>query len=271
MRKRYTAFLLLVFSCSLLGKEIRQNPPKCRPTHTANNEKEKSSYLLIGGNYSHVDIEPSENSSLHGNLGGINTLYEYQPRNNLYAGLFFHWRQGNTSGSNGTVFLTDFNMAERFGYTWGENRWMTTLFTGFGLRILNHHQKFQDGFASSSVKIDYYEFYFPVGGKAAYAFASWFTLGMNLTWMAQAFPSAQIRPFGGAYWELSHTFANFLVELPLTFRWLSNPSFLLAIAPFYERWEDGHSTAATSTGIPLGLQKNSYNFIGVNLNIIYSF
>lgn len=46
---------------------------------------------------------------------------------------------------------------------------------------------------------------------------------------------------------------------------------MLVVSPFYERWQDGHTTAKTSGGTPLGLHGNTYNFFGVDLNLAYSF
>jgi hypothetical protein len=41
--------------------------------------------------------------------------------------------------------------------------------------------------------------------------------------------------------------------------------------PFYEHWQDGHTTAKLSNGTPLGLPGNTYNFYGIELNFSFCF
>jgi hypothetical protein len=261
MKKLLSILTFLLISKTLLADEHEKpvSPPL------------KHHLISVGGSYSHVHIDLKGNPNVNGNLGGMQTMYEYLPPNALYAGAAFNWRQGNTSGASGSLFLTDYDISERLGYTWQKEKWLFTLFSGFGLRILKHHQKYPGGFDFDTVKLDYYQFYFPIGLKSEYAFTSWFSLGTYLTWKGQALSTLQIRPYGGAYWQLSNTFTNFLVELPFIFTLTETRCFSLVIKPFYERWQDGHSTASTSTGIPLGIEKNTYDFFGIYLNLGYLF
>ena len=89
--------------------------------------------------------------------------------------------------------------------------------------------------------------------------------------MPQVYPTVKITPLKGARWILKNTVGNVLVELPLTYFLSEDKRYSLVLKPFYERWEDGRSTAKTSSGQELGLPKNSYNFWGAELNIAFSF
>ncbi len=75
----------------------------------------------------------------------------------------------------------------------------------------------------------------------------------------------------GARWILDRTIGNVMVELPATFFFTKNRRYSLIFKPFYEHWADGKSTAKTSSGTPLGLPGNLYNFWGAELNFAYSF
>lgn len=265
-----------------LEEVIAECPPlvACVDPCAANN-----SFLVIGANYTRANIKPSGESSFNGNLGGLQGLYEYQPANAFYAGVEFYWRQGSASGADGKRNLIDLKAAERLGYTWVCNEWLCTFFSGFGFRSLLHHfepsEILPNTFIGSffppfltdetSLDLDYYEFYFPVGIVSEYTFSGWLTMGLYFTWMPQAFSTVHISPLGGTFWSLTNTFGNFLVEMPFIFNLTCDRSFALTVNPFYERWHDGHSTAKTSRGTSLGLAGNAYNFYGANVNLIYSF
>lgn len=244
-----------------------------------------NSFLTFGGNYSRLNLKPNGESSFNGNLGGAQTRYEYRPLNAFYGAIEFEWREGKTHGSGGTRDILKLDTAEKLGYTWQHDRWLITFFTGFGFRFLRQHlhssssseSTFNGSFFppfvtdSTSMKFDYYEFYFPLGFAAQYNFTSCFSLGINFEWMPQAFPTVQIRPLGGTYWSLKNKIANFLVEMPFIFNFSDRRRWFLVVNPFYERWQDGHSTAKTSGGTPLGLPQNTYNYYGADVNVIYSF
>lgn len=242
------------------------------------------SFLTIGGNYTRVNFKPHGEPSFNGNLGGAHAQYEYRPPNDFYAGIEFDWRQGSMSGSAGKRNLLDLNTTEKFGYTWVKNCYLFTLYSGFGFRFLGHHlhpSSFSSTFSGSffppflssthSLRLNYFEFYFPLGFESKYSWNSWFTVGLNFEWMAQAFTTVYINPLKGAYWNLEQKFGNFLVELPFIFNLSKCNNWQVVLSPFYERWEDGHSTAKTSGGTPLGLPGNTYNFYGIDINLVYAF
>ena len=159
---------------------------------------------------------------------------------------------------------------ERLGYTFTSccNNWSLTFFSGFGYRYLGHKLKQHE---ESSIKFDYNEFYIPLGFLSEYFFCSRWSLGLNLTWMPQIYPTVEITPLKGARWILKNTVSNVIVELPLVYFLTEDRRYSLSLKPFYEHWEDGRSTAKTSTGEELGLPKNSYNFWGAEINVAFSF
>lgn len=229
-----------------------------------------SSNLKIGGDYTWVSFKPSGYSTFTGNLGGMQASYEYKVKDYFYAEASLAWKEGDMFGSNGKRSLTYVDAQERLGYTLGlENPGsLLTLYTGVGYR--HYGQKFapENG---NSTRYYYNHIYIPVGLLGTYDVTSYFNLGVDFTWMPQVYPTVSIDPLDGARWVLSKRLENFYVKLPLDFSLTRNKKFHLILTPFYERWQDGHSTAETSTGTQLGLPSNTYNFYGVNLDFSYSF
>lgn len=228
------------------------------------------SSVQIGVNYTRANIKVEGQSSFDGNLGGIQGSYEYQPWNSFYGGLRVAWKEGKTKNSSADRKLVYIDVQERIGYTYSPccNDWAATIFSGFGYRYLGHrlHQ-----FHEPSVKFRYNEFYVPVGFLSEYFFRSCWSVGLNCIWMPQVFPTVEIVPLKGAYWDLKNTVGNVLVEVPLTYFFQEDGCYSLILKPFYERWEDGRSTAKTTSGQKLGLPKNTYNFWGVEFNFAYAF
>jgi hypothetical protein len=228
------------------------------------------SRIQIGGNYTWVSIHPHEHNSFHGSLGGAQGIYEYRPMNRFYGGVKLAWREGETRGHSGKRSLIYVDTQERLGYTFStcNNDFSLSLYAGFGYRYFG--QKL-DPKGGSSIKFRYNEIYIPVGFLADYAASSCFTIGAGFTWMPQIYPTVTIVPLKGARWIITDKLANFYVEMPLTFTLTQDKRFSLIINPFYEYWQDGHSTAKTSDGTKLGIPGNTYNFAGVDVNFAYSF
>ncbi len=224
----------------------------------------------IGGNYTHVNLQPHGSSSFNGNLGGVQALYEFRPKNDFYGAAKLAWRQGSTHGSAGKRHLIYIDAQERFGYTFdlGQKEKKLTLFSGLGFRHLGHKLHPKTG---SSIRFNYNEFYVPVGLIVDGHVNSWFALGAAMAWMPQVYSTVKIVPLKGAHWTLTNTLKNFFVALSLDFALTESNRFHLILNPFYEYWRDGHTTAKTASGVALGLPGNSYNFWGVDLNFSYRF
>lgn len=232
-------------------------------------ETDRTSMFQIGANYTHVNIKPGNASGFHGNMGGLQAIYEYRPLNCLYAAVKALWREGNTAGHDARRSLIDIDAHERLGYTIAtkEKQYLLTLFTGIGYRYLSHklHQ------SGSVMKLNYNEFYVPVGALNDFKINTLLSVGLYFTWMPQVNSTVNLVPSGGAQWVLKKRLTNFLVELPWNFSMGTMKQILIIFKPFYEYWRDGPSTAVTSTGIPLGVPGNTYNFWGAELNFGYKF
>lgn len=228
------------------------------------------SYLEIGVDYTHVNFKPQGDPSFHGNLGGLQGSYEYKPKDNVYAGVNFSWKEGNMHGSAGKRSLLYIDAQERLGYTLAlkSSDYTFTIFSGLGYRHFG--QKLTPN-VGSSLKFRYNEFYIPVGIKSDCKVNSWFAMGLDFTWMPQVYPTVAITSLKGARWILADTLANFYVNLPMNFTLTKNKRFHVVVDPFYERWQDGHSKGKTSTGVDLELPRNTYNFWGANVNFLYCF
>jgi hypothetical protein len=231
---------------------------------------EHASHLQFGVNYTHASIKIHNQPLFHGNLGGLQGSYEYAPWNHFYAGVKLNWKQGTTEGSHQSRHLVYVDAQERLGYTLAchHKSWFLTLFSGLGYRHLSHNLKQPE---EHNLKFFYNEIYIPLGFLSDYFFRSWCSFGVHFTWMPQVYPTVKIAPLKGARWILKNSLSNILVEFPLAFYLTKSQHYSLIFKPFYEYWEDGHSTAKTSNGVPLGLPGNSYNFWGAELNFSYAF
>lgn len=229
---------------------------------------ELNSRVQIGANYTYVSFKPRHNHSFSGNLGGMQALYEYKPMNSFYGAAKLLWRQGKMHRHSEKRTFTNYDGQERLGYTYADDVWDLTLFSGFGYHYLKQKLSPKSG---GSLRFTYNEFYVPLGILSNYCVNSWFTVGLDFTWMPQVFSSVSIVPQGGARWTLKDTLNNFYVSIPHTFTLTESKRFQLILNPFYEHWEDGHSTAKLPNGIALGLPKNTYNYYGIDVNFAYRF
>jgi len=229
-----------------------------------------SSRIRIGADYTHVHMGIDGCPSFNGNLGGGQFSYEYNPTDAFYGGVKASWKQGKMHASSGKRSLLYIDAHERLGYTLSLDEYAIdwSFFTGIGYRY--YSQKFTDK-THDHLVFRYNYIYIPVGMVFEYAPVDYFTLGVDFTWMPQAYPTVAIHPLGGARWILSNELANFAISIPLDFTFNDAKEFHLVVTPFYERWKDGHSKAKTSTGVPLGLPSNTYDFAGVDVNFGYSF
>ncbi len=250
-------------------KSVDYTPPPTPPV-----EQEKSpmfhSRLKVEGTYNYVQLYPQAHESFHGNLGGIDASYDYRPMNFFYGGAAFSWKQGITKSGHAKRFLLYFDAQEKLGYTFASpcKAWNVSLFSGFGYRYIGHKLT-QPG--DASLRFKYQEFYVPVGMASEYIINSYLAFGANLTWMPQVFSTVGIDPLKGAKWSLTNTISNLTAELPFIFTVTKNKKLHVTVTPFYQYWQDGHSTAKLSDGTSLGLPMNTYNFYGANVGIDYRF
>lgn len=268
MKRSHTVFFSALCAVAAVLRADDGEPQEC-PRLILSAFKERPSRFQFGGNYAYVHIQPKGESGFNGNLGGAQGLYEYRPIDSFYGALKGLWRQGNTTSATGERYLIDVDVQERFGYSIAteDERYLVSVFTGFGYRYLGHN--LTEG--GATLELNYNEFYLPVGFLADYAVNSILSLGVYVTWMPQVNPTLTLVPTGGAQWILDKRYMNFLVELPLTISRCSDHQFSVILKPFYQFWQDGMTTARTSSNVPLGVPQNTYNFAGIEVNLGYQF
>lgn len=227
-----------------------------------------SSHLQVGGDYTHVRLKSEGYSSYNGNLGGAQTLYEFRTGRRIYGGVSVRWREGKISGILGSGTLRDGSVEERIGYTFGQNAYLFSLYTGFGFRYLEQDLQPKE---SAPVKFKYEEFYVPVGFLYDCQFTSRFNWGLYGVWMPQVYPTVTIEPIGGARWILKKTWKNGELAMPFTVGLTTTGNATLMFKPFFQYWQDGASTAKSVDGSALGLPQNTYLFGGIDINFCYSF
>lgn len=250
-------------------REATKGPSYIKPPEKKTVPKILTSHIQFGANYTYAHITPSNQSSTSGNLYGAQALYEYKTFNRFYGALATAWRQGVTHGANTSRSLLELDAQERLGYTWGSCRKgrMFSLFSGFGYRHNGENVKS----SGSSVKFYYNEIYIPVGFLFNGDLNSIVSLGLNFQWMPQVYPTLKISPLNGARWILNNTLSNFRAELPLTISVSRKYHCALMLQPYFEYWQDGHTSARTQIGTTLHVPGNTYLFAGIDLNARFSF
>lgn len=230
----------------------------------------RNSRVQIGANYTYVNMRPQGVSSFSGSLGGLQASYEYKPSNQIYGGVQLTWKEGSMARSPTNRSLLYIDVQEKLGYTAGfmEDQLLFTFFTGLGYRHFGQNLRLN---GTNVLDFKYNEFYIPVGGIVDYTINSLLDLGLSITWMPQVYPTVAIVPLKGARWSLTKTLPNVYVEMPISFYPTKDRRFSVILAPTYEHWEDGHTTAENEQGVSLGLPKNIYNFWGGNINFMYRF
>ncbi len=227
-----------------------------------------TSHFQFGANYTHARITPYGFNNYNGNLGGVQALYEFKTADRIYGGMSLRWREGKETGEIGSMDLRDIDVQERIGYTFGKADALVSLYTGFGFRYLRQALEPK---ASAPATFMYEEFYVPVGFLYDYRYSRNFSVGLYGVWMPQVYPTLTIEPIGGARWILVKTLKNGRVEMPFTFGLdrFSNTTFVFK--PFAEYWQDGKTVAKAVNGTALGVPRNTYLFVGIDVNICYSF
>ena len=227
-----------------------------------------SSHLEVGASYTYVSMDAA-GKSLHGNLGGFQGSYEYLVINQIYGGASFTFRDGSVSSGNISRTILDCDLQERLGYTFGgaQKSWAISLFSGFGYRYLGENASY----SSRSISMSYNNFYLPFGLLAKGKLSKISSMGLNIQWRPQVFPTVTIDPLKGARWITDCKIGNFLFELPVFVQVLNSPLLTIVIKPFAEYWQDGHTTAKTATKLALNIPSNHYWFLGCDLSLKYSF
>lgn len=269
MKTVRTMFLSALCAVGAFSSDLRAESQEFESSSILSVFKKYPSRFQIGGNYTYVHIQPKGTSSCSGNLGGVQGMYEYRLMNSFYGAVKGMWRQGNTSSDQLDRYLINVDVQERLGYTIAtvDERYLVSLFTGFGYRYLGHN--LTNG--SQTIETNYNELYVPVGFLFDYAVNSIVSLGLYATWMAQVDPTVTINPIGGARLVMERRYMNLLVEMPLTLSMGVEHQFLVILKPFYESWQDGTTIAKTTSGAALGLPSNNYSFAGIELNLGYQF
>lgn len=240
-----------------------------QPIPTMPSMKKPISRIAVGANYTHIRMKPRGHSAFDGDMGGAQGLYEYRPMDDFYAGAKLAWKQGTSRSHAGRRSQLYIDTQERMGYTvsYDHENGAITFFSGLGFRHNGQNYKPKSG---DDLSFYYNEFYVPVGVTTECLLNDWFSCGISLIWMPQFYPTVTIVPLDGARWILENKINNFYVEVPWIFAFTSDHRWTVTLTPFYEHWQDGHSTAKVA-GVDLGLPGNTYNYWGIDLNVTLAF
>lgn len=202
-------------------------------------------------------------------LGGFVLGYEYKQPKSLYAMMQISYALGTietTPGSTGNIkrFIHDEIVDARLGYSAALDRsqsWLFTPYTGAGFRW---NIQYRNPGTLGELKFNYYKIYIPLGALLNYCPNSTLDLGVDFEWMPDVLSMISLSEMEGAFWELTRM-NNYQVQLPCIFH--LTPRWELSLVPFWYHFWDGESTAVTSTGLRLNLQKQMTNDWGLRANL----
>jgi hypothetical protein len=224
--------------------------------------------LDVGPTFAYAWVTPENNPTVTGPMGGIEALYQYRPINDIYLGAAASWKMGSLTHDPMNRTVQDVNIQERIGYTTAfRDDTFASFYSGVGVRYLP--ETVSSG--SVSMNFSYAEFYAPVGFLITSEYSSNFSYGLNAEWRPHIFPTVHIQPLGGTWWSLLYRIDNIYVSLPIRYS-ACGDRYSGIIAPYFELWHDGASTATTvstsgsPTDLSLGLPSNTYLFAGVTFS-----
>lgn len=260
-------FSLCAVSCFAVSVYSAESLPG---PSTRGDDSSLDSRISLGAGFTRLRLISHGDSPFEGNLWGVGAMYEYRPKRAFYGALELIWKQGDTHGSAGKRSLDFLDSAERLGYTFfcARNEIETTLFSGLGFRYVR--QKFVPE-GGSSLTFHYKEFYVPVGLHVGVPASRRFSWGIDLQWMPQVYPTVRIVPVNGTHWSLERKLGNWSAAIPVNYVLDARSRWQISFRPFFEYWQDGHSTAKQSDGVPLGLPGNTYFFYGADLHLSFWF
>lgn len=229
-------------------------------------------YLVTGGiEYTRMYLKPNRNHSFDGNMGGLQTSFQFIPLNSFYAAVGAFCKYGSVHSEDGKRHLLIADAYQRFGYTVSLvcNRLLLTPFIGFAYRHLSHHLHYS---GASSAKLRYNEFYIPLGLLLKYKIVPCFSIGFDAIWMPQVYPTLTASVEDGARWAIKNSYKSFIVSASCFYYPKKFKNLSVYFKPSYELWQDGETTASTTTAhIPLGIPKNTYISWIAELGLRYSF
>lgn len=256
---------------SAVNKPKEISPPS---KQTAISTSFENSYTLkgnVGVNYTFMKLSPKDVHSSTGNLGGVQASVEFLPRTFLYEGTTFLWRTGTLhSIDSKSTNIEDFDTQVRFGYVNTDcDHFRFIGFSGFGWRYLGQLLKSP---GVENLALNHNEVYIPVGFMLDYKICNCMSLGFNATWMPEIYSTVNFVPLDNGRWVTQAKLANFQLEMPLIgYFHLNKVTLSLEGKLFAQFWQDGKTLAETSTGLDLGLPKNTYYLGGAMLNFGASF
>ena len=202
-------------------------------------------------------------------LGGFILGYEYKQPRSLYASLDISYAIGTIetkTGSSGNTkrFIHDEILETRLGYNAILNQSRSCLFTPYTGAGFRWNIQYRNPGALQSLKFNYYKIYIPLGFLLNYRPNSILDLGLDFEWMPDVLSMVSISSMKGSFWELVRM-NNYQVQLPCLFHFANR--WELSLTPFWYHFRDGKSTAVTSGGVPLNLQKQMTNDWGARISL----
>ena len=202
-----------------------------------------------------------------GNRWGVVGGFEHFQRWNFYGNLEIEYFQGTLHDGQNNFELkqaVSFYNA-RLGYVLPFYTFDFTPYTGLSMQYIHETRRFT---TSTSNSFKYYMPFIPFGIMAhANINEEWF-VGLNYQFQMNFDSYLEISTLQGARWELKPR-TNQFVELEISYQPVE--IFSIRFIPYYHNYRIGSTTASTSTGLQLGIPKQSYKTFGAALEFALHF
>ncbi|MCI5053068.1 MAG: hypothetical protein MRY21_08060 [Simkaniaceae bacterium] len=226
--------------------------------------------LSVGPVFERTHLKTNGQGNYDGNLWGAELAYTLLVPWGLYARASFDIIDGNLTGpKNGShIEETDFFIVGRVGgvFNWGhKQQYYLAPYAGYMLQTISRREHIT---GEQTLTYTYFMPYVPVGFYLFMQPFFAFSIGIDFCYQIGIETYLAISSLKGSRWALSRK-NNWRLELPINYR--CNQAVNLRFVPYAYSGKIGSSSAVTSTGLPLGIESQSYSTWGMKVALGYNF
>ena len=217
-----------------------------------------------------TQLSSKNTGTFHGGAVGGIIGYQYRAPMALFARACAtgDWSDLNHIANSSQIHVTNLAANANLGFNanFGSRKQYTLApYSGYAYRYLQEHRSIA-GF--DSYYITYKKPLIPLGISFLVQISSFFSLGLDYQYQFDIDPSAKLNFMKGAFWELKKA-NDQSIEAILTFKICEH--WDVQVVPYYTSIKTGRSTAVTSDGASLGIQKQTYQMYGGSFGFSYLF
>jgi hypothetical protein len=241
---------------------------------SAEKEDDKPFYSLDNRFYAgplvqHTTLHAKGLGTFKGTAGGVQIGYQRIRPDSLFARAYAigDWTTLDGSGFS-KITQNKYTLGGHLGFSgvFGEkDRFTIAPYTGCAYHYLDEKREIQ---GYSSYHAAYKLPFVPLGLLFLAQVNPLVSIGIDYQYQFDIDPMVKLSYMNGALWKLKRE-DNQYVEMIFAFRWANH--WDVRLTPYYRYLKTGASTAVTTIGTQLGIQKQSYQTFGGSLAVSYFF